>query len=237
MTPVVGTDTGEPLAGRYRRVLDEISAAAKDAGRDERELTTIVVTKFHPASLVRSLVELGHRDFGESRQQEFVPKADELAPAGLNWHFIGQLQSKKAARVLERARTVHSLDRGSLLDAIASTGREAEVFIQVNLTDDPARGGVLARALPDFVEAVLAVPSLTLRGLMAVAGREAEPRAEFERVRLLRDDVLLPIAPAATSLSMGMSGDFHEAIAEGATHLRIGTAITGNRPDATYAQH
>ena len=223
------------LAGRYRQVMADIAEAATDAGRDPAELTTIVVTKFHPASLVRALAALGHRDVGESRQQEFTPKAEELADLPLEWHFVGQLQSKKAARVVEHAGTIHALDRRSLLEAIARTGRKVDVFIQVNLTEDPARGGVLAPELAEFVTDALESPTIRLRGLMAVAGLEAEPRAEFERLRRLRDDVVHPLAPSATALSMGMSGDFAAAIAEGATHLRIGTAITGNRPDPAYA--
>ena len=225
------------LADRYRRVLDDIADAARAAGREPAELTTIVVTKFHPAELVRALAALGHRDVGESRQQELGAKAAALPDLDLHWHFIGQLQSKKTAKVLEHARSIHSLDRPSLLTALEATGRAADVYIQVNLTDDPGRGGVLAPELAGLAEAVLAVPALRLRGLMAVAGLEAAPRAEFARVRELRDRVLLPIAPTATALSMGMSGDYRDAIAEGATHLRIGTAITGNRPDPAYARN
>ena len=228
---------GAALAERYWAVIDDIADAAIESGRDPAELTTIVVSKFHPASLVRALVRLGHRDFGESRQQEFVPKAESLADLAPVWHFIGQLQSKKAARVLSHARTVHSLDRPSLLAALAATGREADVFIQVNLTEDPSRGGVPPVELEAFASAVLEVPALRLRGLMAVAGIHAEPRAEFERVRRLRDDLLIRVAPAATDLSMGMSGDYRAAIAEGATHLRIGTAITGMRPDPAYPRN
>lgn len=232
---MTGIDTAA-LAERYRRVLDDIADATNAAGRDAAEVTTIVVTKFHPAELVRALADFGQRHVGESRLQEFTPKAASLADLDLDWHFIGQLQSKKAAKALEHAGTVHSLDRRSLLTALASSGRAADVFIQVNLTDDAARGGVLPADLPEFAEAVLAVPTLRLRGLMAVAGLEAAPRAEFARVRELRDRLLLPIAPDATALSMGMSGDYRDAIAEGATHLRIGTAITGKRPDPAYAQ-
>ncbi|HWL60823.1 MAG TPA: YggS family pyridoxal phosphate-dependent enzyme [Microbacteriaceae bacterium] len=224
------------LADRTARVLADVADAAAAAGRNAGEVTTIVVTKFHPAELVRALAELGQRHLGESRLQEFAPKAQSLRDLDLDWHFIGQLQSKKAARALEHAGTIHSLDRRSLLTALAASGRAADVFIQVNLTDDPARGGVSAADLPEFAEAVLAVPALRLRGLMAVAGLGAEPRAEFARVRELRDRLLTPIAPAATALSMGMSGDYRDAIAEGATHLRIGTAITGKRPDPAYAR-
>lgn len=194
------------------------------------------MTKFHPVSLIEELIALGARDFGESRHQEASRKAAALADAPVTWHFIGQVQSNKAKAIREYARAIHSLDRDSVLVALSGEGPEVEVFIQVNLTDDPARGGVAPGGLGAFAERVLATPGVRLRGLMAVAGLGAEPRAEFARVRELRDRIVAPLAPAATALSMGMSGDFREAIAEGATHLRIGTAITGNRPDPAYAR-
>jgi len=215
------------LADRLDAVRSELPAG----------VTLVVVTKFHPASLVRELHELGMRDFGESRHQEASAKAAELADLDLRWHFIGQLQSNKARAVREYASVLHSLDRPSLLRPLADDEHEpVDAFIQVNLTDDPARGGVLPAALAPFAEQVLGTPGIRLVGLMAVPGLDAEPAAEFARVRELRDRVLLPVAPEATSLSMGMSGDWREAIGEGATHLRIGTAITGNRPDPAYAR-
>ena len=221
----------EELRERYECVTAEIAEAARAEGRDPGELTTLVITKFHPASLVRELHALGHRDFGENRHQEAAAKAAALADLDLRWHFVGQLQSNKAKAVAAYAPRIHSLDRDSVLAALAGTG--AEAFIQVNLTDDPGRGGVAPGELGGFAERVLATAGISLRGLMAVAGLGREPEAEFARVRELRDRVLLPIAPEAVGLSIGMSGDFRAAIAQGATHLRIGTAITGKRPEAT----
>lgn len=220
------------LAERYAAVAQDVAAAASDAGRDPAEITTIVVTKFHPASLVRELASLGARDVGENRHQEAASKAAELADVPLTWHFVGQLQGNKAAAALEYATVVHSVDRSSLVDALAKAGRPAGVFLQVNLTDDDQRGGVAIDALEPLAERVLSAPSLELLGLMAVAPLGVEPRAEFARVREASGR-LQAIVPGATKLSMGMSGDFREAIAEGATHLRIGTAITGNRPPAS----
>ena len=212
------------LADRLAAVREGVADAAARAGRNPASITTIVVTKFHPAQLVRELHELGVRDFGESRHQEAQPKVAELAGLEATWHFIGQLQSKKAKQVAAYADIIHSLDRASLVAPLAG----ARAFIQVNLTDDPERGGVA----PDGVDA-LAELALTggtdLLGLMAVAPLGAEPRAAFARVRELSER-LARTAPAATALSMGMSGDYADAILEGATHLRIGTAITGNRP-------
>ena len=215
------------LADRLESVTAEVADAVRAADRDTAEVTTIVVTKFHPASLVRELFELGVRDVGENRHQDAAPKAAELSALPLTWHFIGQLQSKKARAVLEYSRILHSVDRPSLVDALA--GAEVDAFIQLNLTDDPGRGGVQPPELEAFVERVLGASTIRLRGLMAVAPLGEEPRAAFARVREASER-LRTMAPDATDLSMGMSGDFRAAVLEGATHLRIGTAITGNRP-------
>ncbi|CAN5347632.1 YggS family pyridoxal phosphate-dependent enzyme [soil metagenome] len=213
------------LGDRLAAVREAIGDVARRAARDPSTITTVVVTKFHPAGLVRDLHELGVRDFGESRHQEAQPKVVELADLeGVTWHFIGQLQSKKARQVASYADVVHSVDRDSLVGPL---GR-SRVFLQVNLTDDPERGGVAPAGVERLAESALA-GGLDVLGLMAVAPLGAEPRAAFARVRGL-SELLQRTAPGATALSMGMSGDYAEAILEGATHLRIGTAITGNRP-------
>ncbi|MBN9606755.1 MAG: YggS family pyridoxal phosphate-dependent enzyme [Actinomycetales bacterium] len=218
------------LASRLARVDAAIADAARAAGRDPAELTRIVVTKFHPASLVRELAALGVRDMGENRHQEARAKHDELADLDLAWHFVGQLQSNKARAVRAYAASVHSVDRASLVDALAADdGRALDVFLELNLTEDPGRGGVDPEALEPLAERVLAAPGLRLRGVMAVAPLGADPRGAFARVREASER-LRRLAPEATAISAGMSGDFAEAIAEGATHLRIGTAITGDRP-------
>lgn len=216
------------LAERYATVQSDVAAAAAEAGRDPASITTIVVTKFHPAALVRELAAIGAHDLGENRHQEAAAKAAETADLGLTWHFIGQLQSNKAVAVLDYASVIHSVDRASLVDALARAERDVDVFLQLNLTADPNRGGVAPTQLESLVERVLGVPRLRLRGLMAVAPVQSSARAAFARVRE-QSDVLQRLAPEASALSMGMSGDFREAILEGATHLRIGSAITGNR--------
>ncbi|QEO13186.1 YggS family pyridoxal phosphate-dependent enzyme [Agromyces intestinalis] len=218
------------LASRLELVRAEIAESAVSAGRSPDELTLIVVTKFHPASLVADLVALDVHDLGENRHQEAQQKAAELAGLDLRWHFVGQLQTKKARQVRRYASAIHSVDRDALVDALRSDEASVDVFLQVNLTDDPERGGVQPDALAPLVERALDAPGLRLRGLMAVAPLDEPARPAFARVRELRDRVVLPLAPEASDLSIGMSQDFHEAIAEGATHLRIGTAITGNRP-------
>lgn len=224
------TSSSSPLAERLAAVREGVADAARAAGRSPDELTTIVVTKFHPASLVRELAALGVRDVGENRHQEAQEKAAELADLDLRWHFVGQLQSKKARQVRRYAAVIHSLDRIALVDALKlDDAPEVDVFVQLNLTDDPGRGGVADRDLEPLVEHVLATPGLRLLGVMAVAPLDEEPSRAFERVRLASERVR-GLAPEATAISAGMSQDYREAVAAGATHLRIGTAITGNRP-------
>ncbi|RXZ48449.1 YggS family pyridoxal phosphate-dependent enzyme [Agromyces binzhouensis] len=217
------------LSERLEAVRGGIADAARDAGRDPGEITTIVVTKFHPESLIRELASLGVRDIGENRHQEAQAKARALADLDLRWHFVGQLQSKKARQVRAYASVIHSIDRESLVDALRSEDEEVDGFIQVNLTTDPNRGGVAPDELEPMVERVLATPGIRLLGLMAVAPLDESARVAFARTRALAERVR-SLAPAATSLSMGMSHDYRDAILEGATHLRIGTAITGKRP-------
>jgi len=222
------------LAERLNEVSERVDAAARAAGRSPEDLTTIVVTKFHPVSLIEELATLGVRDFGESRHQEALAKVADLAGTGFSdlgatWHFIGQLQSKKARHVREYADVIHAVDRESLVASLGGAGRPVDVFLQVNLTDDPDRGGASPAEVQSLAARIQATPGLDLRGLMTVAPLGEEPRRAFATVRELSERLQSDI-PGASALSMGMSGDFEEAIAEGATHLRIGTAITGNRP-------
>lgn len=224
------TSSSSPLAERLAAVREGVADAARAAGRSPDELTTIVVTKFHPASLVRELAALGVRDVGENRHQEAQEKAAELADLDLRWHFVGQLQSKKARQARRYASVIHSVDRLSLVDALRlEDAPDVDVFVQLNLTDDPARGGVADRDLEPLVEHVLGAAGLRLLGVMAVAPIDEEPAQAFERVRLASERVRR-LAPGASAISAGMSQDYREAVAAGATHLRIGTAITGNRP-------
>ena len=224
------TSSSNGLAERLAAVRDSVADAARAAGRSPEELTTVVVTKFHPASLVRELAQLGVTDVGENRHQEAQEKAAELADLDLTWHFVGQLQSKKARQARRYASVIHSIDRVSLVDALASAESSVDAFVQLNLTDDPGRGGVTDHDLEPLVEHVLSTPGLRLLGVMAVAPLGEEPARAFERVRAASDRVR-SIAPDARYISAGMSQDYREAIAAGATHLRIGTAITGNRPE------
>jgi len=235
-TRLPSSSPDDGLEARLASVREGIADAARAAGRSVDELTLVVVTKYHPAALVRQLAALGVTDVGENRHQEAQAKAAELEDLGLTWHFVGQLQSKKARQARRYAHVVQSLDRASVVDAFAPTETEPDPrvldgFVQVNLTDDPGRGGVVPDEVDALAERVLATGTLRLRGVMAVAPLDEEPRAAFARLRAISERVRL-LEPAATDISAGMSGDYAEAIAEGATHLRIGSAITGNRPAA-----
>jgi len=230
--------SNEPDLGmRLASVRSQIVDAALTAGREPSSITTIIVTKFQPISLVRELLDLGERDFGENRHQEASEKSVALEDSPARWHFVGQLQSNKAKAVRAYASVVHSVDRESLVPGLSAPAVDhpnnvlepLDVFVQVDLGTEPGRGGVVPAALDALVERVVAASGITLVGLMTVAPLETEPRRAFARLRELAEGVRRTV-PGATSLSMGMSGDFIEAIMEGATHLRLGSAITGNRP-------
>lgn len=218
-------DLAERVA-RFNSSLEDVCAAA---GRSRNELTLIAVTKFHPAEIIRELCALGITDFGESRHQEAQEKAFALQDLSLNWHFVGQLQRNKAKQVSAYADVIHSVDRETLAAALAETDHCVECFVQINLTDNPARGGVSLAGTERLVEYISALPMLRLRGVMAVADPAHDPRLSFEKLRKASERVR-SLSPNATAISAGMSHDFREAILEGATHLRIGSAITGNRP-------
>ncbi|MFT4235984.1 MAG: YggS family pyridoxal phosphate-dependent enzyme [Microbacterium sp.] len=221
------------LPQRLAAVDERISAAARSAGRDPAEITRIVVTKFHPARLVRELFDLGVRNFGENRQQELTAKAEETSDLdGLRWHFIGQLQTKKARQVAAHASVVHSVDRDRIAQALERAARpddHLDVLLQINLTEDAARGGAAPADILPLAERIAGSSVLRLRGVMAVAPLDAEPAEAFAELAAHAARVR-SIVPDARWISAGMSADLEEAVAAGATHLRIGTAITGERP-------
>ena len=222
----------QDLAARLSAIDERIADAARRSGRDAGEITRIVVTKFHPAELVRELSELGVTDVGENRQQELTAKRASLEGVPVSWHFIGQAQTNKAAAIRRASDVVHSVDRIRLADALhraADSDDVLDVLVQVNLTEDAGRGGSTLDDAALLAEHVLGLDSLRLRGVMAVAPLDEEPAAAFARLRDVSDSIRR-IAPDATWISAGMTGDFEEAIDAGATHLRIGSAITGPRP-------
>ncbi len=229
------SELGASLRDRYLGVVSRIESAALSAGRDPSEVELVVISKNHPASMVVDLAAMGARNFGENRDQEARPKSEEVSAAGvegITWHFVGQLQSNKAKSALSYAKVLHSLDRDSLLTAVAKAAIElpepVQVFIQLNLTDDPGRGGIQPASLEEFANRVLSSPNLVLLGVMGVAALNRPPAQDFETI-LWASQKLQTIDPSAKFISAGMSEDFEEAIAFGATHVRVGSAITGKR--------
>jgi PLP dependent protein len=228
------------LAGNLAAIQARVAAACAAAGRDVSEITLIAVTKTRPAEDVVALTELGLADFGENRDQEAAPKAAavaEAATAPVRWHFIGQLQSNKASHVVRYASVVHSVDRVRLVRALGSASRASVLgsvpvgitcLVQVSLDGEPSRGGALISQLPEVAAAIEAEQGLALGGVMAVAPLGVAPETAFASLRAISDTVR-EVNPAATIISAGMSGDLEPAVRNGATHLRIGTALLGNR--------
>lgn len=223
------------LAESLTAVQARLAAAAVAANRDPADITLIAVTKTYPAADAARLAALGVRDLGENRDQEAAGKAEAVASLGLpvTWHFIGQLQRNKCRSVVRYADVVHSVDSARLarvLGAAAARYRETplDVLVQVSIDGDPRRGGVPRGDLDRVLAAVEAQDGLCLRGLMAVAPVEWRPEAAFEVLQSVSYRVREEY-PRATWLSAGMSGDAEQAIAFGSTHVRVGSALLGNR--------
>lgn len=231
-------ERAEQIAANLRQVRARIETACEKAGRSPEEVTIIAVTKTYPACDVRALAGLGITDVGENRDQEAAPKAAECGDLRLRWHFVGQLQTNKARSVASYADVVHSVDRPRLVRALgnraAEQGRELSCLVQVNLDRDSAAGVIGPRGGADpedalgVADAVKEQEGLRLGGVMAVAPREADPAEAFARLyrvaARIRDRY-----PHATVVSAGMSADLEAAIGQGATHLRLGAALLGER--------
>nr|WP_205829736.1 YggS family pyridoxal phosphate-dependent enzyme [Microbispora sp. CL1-1] len=225
------------MAAALAEVERRIEDACRAAGRSRSEITLIAVTKTYPASDVRLLAELGVSHIGENRDQEAAAKAAECAGLGLTWHFIGQLQTNKVRSVVSYADMVHSVDRPRLVDALGReavrAGREVDCLIQVALDAAPGeggagRGGAAPQEVPALAGLVAKTEGLRLRGVMAVAPLGEDPSAAFARLRAVAERVREE-HPTADVISAGMSGDIPQAVANGATHLRVGTALLGRR--------
>lgn len=229
------------ISANLQAVGERIAEAARAAGRDPGEVGLLAVSKTWPAEAVREAAAAGQRAFGENYVQEGVAKADELAALGLEWHFIGPLQSNKTRPVAQYFAWVHSVDRLKIAQRLAEQ-RDVHlpplnVCIQVNVSGEGSKSGVAPADLPALARAVAALPRLRLRGLMCIpepTGDAALQRRRFAELRRLRDD-LAADGLALDTLSMGMSHDIEAAVAEGATMVRVGTAIFGTRDRAREA--
>ena len=240
MTAAAGIPDGAAatrIADNLAAIRGRVAEACRRAGRDPAGVTVIAVTKYVDAATARLVHAAGCVDLAESRPQSLWAKAEALA--GLTppprWHLVGHLQRNKIRRTLAVDPLVHSLDSLRLLEALAAeaaaTGRPCEALLEINLVGDPGRTGATAADAAAIVSAAAALPQVRLRGLMGMASQpDGDPdaaRREFARLRELRDHfaATLPGGAALRELSMGMSGDFPAAILEGATMIRVGTAV------------
>jgi pyridoxal phosphate enzyme (YggS family) len=243
MAPLGGERRAE-LVGSLGAVRARLADACIAAGRDPHSVTLIAITKTFPGADVATLAALGVGDIGESRDQEASAKVAEVAElmrtgaadervAPLRWHFVGRLQSRKSRSVASYAHAVHSVDRPELVEqlavGVARAGRgRLDVFVQVSLDGDPARGGVLPDRVVELADAVAARSELRLRGVMAVAPMAADPRAAFADLAAAAAR-LRAAHPDADAISAGMSADLEAAVAHGSTHVRVGSALLGRR--------
>lgn len=240
MTPAqTAAGRREELAASLRGVRERVAAACRAAGRSPGDVALIVVTKFFPVSDIEILCGLGVSDIGESRDQEASAKIAALPPEmrqRLQVHFIGQLQSNKAASLATYADTVHSIDRAKLVPALeraaGARGRNLGALVQVSLSGGRAgrgRGGIPTDGVAELADSIAAAKHLTLRGLMAVAPLGVDPSVAFAELATVAREVRAA-HPAASWISAGMSADLEAAVSNGATHLRVGSAILGSRP-------
>lgn len=223
------------LPVNLRAVRDRIARAARGAGRDPAGITLIAVGKTHSAEWLRSAATAGVTDFGENYLQEALEKMDRLSDLPLHWHFIGRVQANKTRAIAARFDWVHSIDRVEVAQRLSDQRSPhlapIDVCIQVAIAGEKAKGGLSPAALPVAAATIAAMPRLRLRGLMCLPPAAADPaaqRALFGEMHGLRQD-LNGRGLALDALSMGMSGDFEAAVAAGATHVRIGTALFGER--------
>jgi len=222
-------------AERLKSVLARIESAARRAGRDPATVALLAVSKQQPPEAVRAAASAGQRHFGENYPQEALAKIESLRDLSLNWHFIGQLQSNKTRDVAQAFQWVHTLDRAKIAERLSAQrphyAGPLDVLLQVRLAEESGKGGIEIAQVPALAEIVAGLPRLRLRGLMCIPPPQADEALQHEPFRRLRE-VLLDLNRGGHSLdtlSMGMSADLEAAIAEGATIVRVGTAIFGPR--------
>lgn len=227
------------IAERLGTIREAISRAAESSGRTPDAVKLIAISKTHPADAVRAAIAAGQRDFGENTMQEALPKIAAIAESGITWHFIGHLQSNKAKHIPGNFRWLHAIDDVKIAQRVSRFALEqnasVNAFIEVNITRDSKKHGIAPEHLAPLLEQLLNdnLRGLQLRGLMAMGpypADETQMRTAFATVRELRDECIRRFGLSQfNDLSMGMSGDYVEAIKEGATMVRIGTAIFGDR--------
>lgn len=229
--PDTGVDRAA-IARRLAAVHARIARAAHAAGRPPDSVRLVAVSKFQPVAAIAAAVDAGQTEFGESRAQELARKLPD-APAGARWHFVGRLQRNKVAQVVGHVDLVHSVDRVSLADAIAKRARQRgldqRVLVQVDVAGEVRKGGCAVDDLPTLLAHVARSDGVTATGLMTIPPLHADPAPVFADLARLRTRAVVD-HDALTELSMGMSADLETAVAHGATIVRVGTAIFGERP-------
>ncbi|MGB7511148.1 MAG: YggS family pyridoxal phosphate-dependent enzyme [Pelodictyon phaeoclathratiforme] len=228
----------DSIAANIETIREQIHAACIEAGRDPAGVRLIAVSKTHPASLIKEAFDTGHIVFGESYVQEFLEKCEDplLAQLGIEWHFIGHLQSNKIRSIIGKVSLIHGIDKLSTAEELSKralqNNLQVDYLLEVNTSGEASKYGMSPEELRSLAESLFTLPNITLRGLMTIASPDRVlAQQEFRLLRTLLD-TLKPISPdpsKLTELSMGMSGDFREAIHEGATMIRVGTAIFGWR--------
>lgn len=223
------------VAIQLQEVEDRVTEACRASGRSRQSVELIAVSKTFPAAAVAEAYQAGQRHFGESRLQEAESKVAEL-PESIHWHFIGRVQRNKVRKILPLFEVVHGVDSLRLAthtDRIAADlGIHPGVFLQVNIGREESKGGFDPDRIESEMETLVALHNLRILGLMCIPPVESDPQASrrwFAQLRGLRDRLVACSGAAMPCLSMGMSGDYEQAIAEGATHVRVGSAIFGNR--------
>jgi pyridoxal phosphate enzyme (YggS family) len=215
------------------RVEDRIAVACQRTGRRREDITLVAVTKVFPAASLIEAYEAGIRDFGENYVQEFEGKYEEVRHlAGARFHLIGHLQSNKSRKAAEIFQAIQTVDTPKLARRLDEVGRPLEVMIEIKLSDEEAKYGCAPAGVPAVIETLRACPNLRLTGLMTMPPWSDDPEQSRPYFRSLRE---LAVRHSLTGLSMGMSHDFETAIEEGATHIRVGTALFGKRIKRTPA--
>lgn len=228
------------LCDKLQTIGSEISSRIEQYQRTENSVQLLAVSKRHPLTAIREAYACGQRAFGENYVQEMLEKAEEISDLDIEWHFIGPLQSNKTKQVAAVADWVHTIDRLKIAKRLSNQRPDdmppLSVCLQVNIDEEKSKSGVLAQDLPELALQVAKLPKIILRGLMVIPKASSDfqqQRATFAKVSKLQDDLNLQLKSSGVqldTLSMGMSGDMQAAIAEGATIVRIGTAIFGSRP-------
>lgn len=226
------------LCARREAILERVAAAAARSGRRAADITLLAVSKYQPAQAIAALAACGQTCFAENYIQEALEKVEELHEYKINWHFTGHLQTNKARFAVGPFRLVHTVDSFKLAQALhnraTAQGLRQDVLLQVNVGDESQKAGAAPEDLPELAENVAGLSGIAVRGLMCLPPWEEDPEAvrpHFARLRQLKEDVERRMGAVLPELSMGMTHDFEQAVEEGATIVRIGTALFGPRPE------